>query len=244
MSRYLSLALCLVCAPAFAETIVYDFSSLSEMPAEISLESGELIAGTGLSNFGYSDPETFGQLNLQFGFDRPFHLDSISYTTGHERIYAGVSMPCDYQPTIDDPGLGNGPVAFEYDCLSYNGGGRFEGWGGEDEMWGDQYHFSLVSMTLSFADPVPFVAGDTDYDADVDVGDLNNTRNDFGGDPVYGYGDANRDGDIDVGDLNDVRNNFGSSLSPSLNAVPEPSTLFLLAALMSVMVAARARPIS
>jgi hypothetical protein len=52
------------------------------------------------------------------------------------------------------------------------------------------------------------VLGDTDGDGDVDLEDLNNVRNHFGG---QGQGDADGDGDVDLADLNAVRNNFGAA---------------------------------
>ncbi len=51
--------------------------------------------------------------------------------------------------------------------------------------------------------------GDTNGDGDVDIVDLNNVRNNFGG---TGLGDTDGDGDVDVSDLNAVRNNFGIQL--------------------------------
>jgi len=65
--------------------------------------------------------------------------------------------------------------------------------------------------------------GDTDGDGDVDLSDLNNVRNNFGG---AGLGDtAPFDGDVDLDDLNAVRNNFGGEAP----FVPEPTSLALLA---------------
>jgi glucose/arabinose dehydrogenase len=64
--------------------------------------------------------------------------------------------------------------------------------------------------------------GDTNADGVVDLADLNNVRNNFGG---TGPGDANLDGVVDLTDLNAVRNNFGAS-----NPVPEPGTFGLLVA--------------
>jgi ELWxxDGT repeat protein len=52
--------------------------------------------------------------------------------------------------------------------------------------------------------------GDTDADGDVDLEDLANVRNHFGG---QGFGDADEDGDVDISDLNAVRNNFGAGSS-------------------------------
>jgi hypothetical protein len=69
--------------------------------------------------------------------------------------------------------------------------------------------------------PLP---GDTNGDGLVDLEDLNNVRNHFGG---AGLGDtAPFDGVVDLNDLNAVRNNFGASIVP--NAVPEPSSVLLL----------------
>ncbi len=68
--------------------------------------------------------------------------------------------------------------------------------------------------------------GDTDQDGDVDLNDLNNVRNHFGG---LGLGDADGDQDIDLNDLNAVRKNFGAK--PGALAVPEPSSLALVVAL-------------
>lgn len=57
--------------------------------------------------------------------------------------------------------------------------------------------------------------GDTDDDGLVDLNDLNNVRNNFGG---SGIGDTNFDGIVDLNDLNNVRNSF--SAGPI--SVPEP----------------------
>ncbi len=63
-------------------------------------------------------------------------------------------------------------------------------------------------------------------DGDIDLTDLNNVRNNFGSSD--GLGDTNGDNLIDLNDLNNVRNCFGRARSPQ--AVPEPSSLALLAA--------------
>lgn len=81
----------------------------------------------------------------------------------------------------------------------------------------------------------PTVLGDTDADRDVDLDDLNNVRNYFGG---QGLGDADSDGDVDLDDLNAVRNNFGTS---GAQAVPEPSTIALGLAVIAVLSAAKVR---
>ncbi len=73
-------------------------------------------------------------------------------------------------------------------------------------------------MTIEDSNPTP---GDTNADGQINLEDLNNVRNNFGG---VGLGDANHDGSVDLEDLNAVRNNFGGS-----NAVPEPRSLLILA---------------
>lgn len=73
-----------------------------------------------------------------------------------------------------------------------------------------------------------FVIGDTDDDGDVDLDDLNNVRNNFGGSED---GDADGDNDTDLDDLNAVRNNFGATSGAS--ALPEPTSAALLAIAIS-----------
>jgi len=69
------------------------------------------------------------------------------------------------------------------------------------------------------------ITGDTDMDGDVDITDLNNVRNNFGGAGSPILGDTDEDNDVDISDLNAVRNNFGrSTRAPT---VPEPSTWIL-----------------
>ncbi|MDZ4781650.1 MAG: pentapeptide repeat-containing protein [Planctomycetia bacterium] len=66
--------------------------------------------------------------------------------------------------------------------------------------------------------------GDSDGDFLVNITDLNNVRNNFGG---SGLGDTDGDLDVDINDLNAVRNNFGNSLGAQ--SVPEPTAAPLLA---------------
>jgi hypothetical protein len=75
----------------------------------------------------------------------------------------------------------------------------------------------FLEITEGGLDPV---LGDTNGDRVVDLTDLNNVRNNFGG---TGFGDANGDGVVDLADLNAVRNNFGtvgSASSPDTSSVP------------------------
>jgi hypothetical protein len=80
------------------------------------------------------------------------------------------------------------------------------------------------AFLAKFHEDAPVLPGDTNGDGLVDLEDLNNVRNHFGG---TGLGDtAPFDGVVDLNDLNAVRNNFGASIAP--NSVPEPSSLLLL----------------
>jgi hypothetical protein len=75
------------------------------------------------------------------------------------------------------------------------------------------------------------VAGDTDYDNDVDFGDFNTLANNYTGTNGAGkswwHGDFNGDGDVDFSDFNDLANHYTGPLDGG-KAVPEPSTLALL----------------
>jgi len=86
--------------------------------------------------------------------------------------------------------------------------------------------------------PVP---GDTNGDGVVDLADLNNVRNNFGG---TGLGDTNGDDLVDLVDLNNVRNHFGEAV-PAADVVPEPASCVLaltcLVALIAVHGQNRAR---
>lgn len=77
--------------------------------------------------------------------------------------------------------------------------------------WDLSHLYTTGDVTLA-------LTGDTNGDLAVDLQDLNNVRNNFGG---AGLGDTNSDGIVDLVDLNNVRNSFGASVG---QAVPEPST--------------------
>jgi hypothetical protein len=110
------------------------------------------------------------------------------------------------------------------DGMVFNLGGIFNTAGEQDI----QFNFGLTDGTI-LEGVVQYVSlstgpvGDTNGDGKVNLDDLNNVRNNFGG---AGLGDTDGDNDVDLDDLNNVRNNFGAGGSQS---VPEPQAAALLA---------------
>ncbi len=74
-----------------------------------------------------------------------------------------------------------------------------------------ELEYTAQSVFLRIVEPGVDVEGDTNDDGRVDIVDLNNVRNNFGGN---GLGDTNGDGVVTIADLNAVRNNFGFGTSP------------------------------
>lgn len=221
MCRSLLVLLCLA-APCGAETVVLDFA-VDPLPEWINVVSGGFNAEFGGINSGPGGDLGDGSAWIEFHLDRPFSFDSVTFTGGYEFLYPYAYLgDCDYNLPVEeqDP---TGPIVRSYGCTSYNGRGGFKVSSYDGNS--DWVLLTITGMTLTIVDPVPLVMGDTDFDADADLNDLNYTRNAFGGNPSYAFGDANKDGKIDLADLNDVRNNFGASATAS---VPEPSSLALL----------------
>jgi len=96
------------------------------------------------------------------------------------------------------------------------------------------------SATLRMGTLIPSgLPGDTDADGDIDLNDLNNVRNNFGGEgsPGETVGDAfPYDGVVNLEDLNAVRNNFGEGAASS---VPEPTGMAIAAVCVLVAMASR-----
>ena len=78
--------------------------------------------------------------------------------------------------------------------------------------------------------------GDANYDGVVNINDLSKvlTNYDKTG-KAWADGDFNFDGTVNVSDLSIVLTNYDKTAGASLVPVPEPSTLVLLAVLMSVL---------
>jgi hypothetical protein len=77
----------------------------------------------------------------------------------------------------------------------------------------DEGASTIASVTVRV--PGGPLDGDTNGDGVVDLTDLNNVRNNFGG---AGVGDTNGDGIVDLVDLNAVRNNFGAGSAPPITS--------------------------
>jgi len=84
--------------------------------------------------------------------------------------------------------------------------------------WNDKASWrpsGAVGGSPGFLDPPFAQPGDTNGDGAVDITDLNNVRNNFGG---QGLGDATGDGRVDIDDLNAVRNHFGARVEGALGS--------------------------
>lgn len=228
-SRFFSLALCLVSVPCFAESVTLDFLAGDPLPEWITVDRGIWDAGLGISN-RHQNPDGVA---IKIRPDLPFTINTVTVTGGQEFLY--LQHPggeCETLPpgTIEVNGLEDGPTELDYGCFSYSGRNSF-GFYGDHNNEGENF-IALTGLKLSITEPVPFVSGDTDFDADADLMDLNNIRNNFGGDPMLGFGDVDRDDQIGLADLNIMRNNFGAAAS--FAPVPEPSTFVLLAVFAAI----------
>lgn len=225
MSRFLSLALCLVCAPALAEPIVYTEGPLpSLITDESAIVSGEYVkslqSSAALDIYGGHFIQTFKD---GFGLKR---MTAPTFT-----IHARYARSAD---------ISHREGANPGDAL-------IEGWLDDGQFFrfvsineDDSPGFTFMNVTPT-DDPLPFLR-DADGDSDLDVADLNAVRNNFGG---QGMGDIDESGTVDIADLNFVRNNFGtvqrfeldeSHVAPiglsqagmTTQAVPEPASVALL----------------
>ena len=85
----------------------------------------------------------------------------------------------------------------------------------------------------------PTEDADFDGDGDVDGQDFLTWQRGLGGDPTPANGNANGDAAIDGADLDVWKNQFAAASTPAIGAIPEPSSLVLLAAAASLIGAYR-----
>jgi hypothetical protein len=184
--------------------------------------------GYAIYGIGYDD----GDLNFALDDGTSFDADGLSAVSGS----ADGASPVDSNDFYEEGWF----LGFWHYAVAggnpYDGGGwASSGLGASsrrltDGAWDSwaftpSFDFSAFAQNphaaLQDAEPAP---GDTNGDGKVDLDDLNNVRNQFGG---SGLGDTDLDNDIDLDDLNNVRNHFGAGGGAA--AVPEPATWFLLA---------------
>lgn len=227
-SRVLSLALCLVCAPAFAETITGQYNKLV-----LDGDDGPFLI---------DDPAAIGQL--------------VIFNSAHVAIDGGTFSSIELAGTSLDI-RGGRLRAFDQSLFAWDGTTidlhvvdiTPESLVAIDRLMAGSGRFGSVRMRLASGDlfapklgtPIDgsrprwnvIYAGESMMDIGIDgmigIDELNAVRNTFGSDAAAG--DFDLSGEVGVGDLNLVRNHFGSSYFPVRNdasAVPEPSTLVLL----------------
>lgn len=233
MSRFLSLVLCLVCAPAFAETITGTYGTLYldggtytvDEPAHINWLRAANNADVTVNG------GTIGQFEL--------FTQTISIHGG-STIGAGAKFFAWEGTEINLHVLDITPESLEAIARLMAYEGRF-----------GSVNMRLASgerMALGLGTPVDgarprwnvIYAGDSMMDVGLDgmigIGELNNVRNTFGS--ADAAGDFDLDGEVDIMDLNLVRNHFGSAYFPDRagsSAVPEPSSLAIAGVLVSAV---------
>ncbi len=105
--------------------------------------------------------------------------------------------------------------------------------------WDLSQLYTAGTVTLLAAGGV--IAGDSNGDGKVDLGDFGTLKVHFGAAGSKAHGDANSDGKIDLSDFGLVKVNFGKS-APGNAVVPEPATLVLaIAACLALLMRRPAR---
>ncbi len=200
--------------------------------------SGVATAADVLHHFELTGPGDLNKIKLDY------EQGQVYWTNNSGSLVQRAGLDGSGQETLVSRGFGrpaglavdlSGGQLYFGDTLGTNGRGqilRADLDGGNLDVIYDSFSTLFAPLDLEFG-PGAVLAGDTNDDQRVDLGDLNNVRNNFGraGDGVAG--DTNDDQLVDLTDLNNVRNNFGSA---SITPVPEPSTLALgLLALVGFM---------
>ena len=152
--------------------------------------------------------------------------------------------------TLANPTAYSGPAYLSLSTGAYEASMGLEVWGYNGSSWsafapGD---FTNDGTYANFTAPAALdnsgyaisgfrtIPGDANLDGRVNINDLTIVLSNFGrtAGSSWSQGDFNGDGRVDVNDLTILLSNFdagvGSSVGPSLGAVPEPTSLLLLAA--------------
>jgi len=193
----------------------------------ISGDDGSVLQGAGTTKFNVTRTEAGEYAISVFG-------DGEQKLTGNDGML--ILSVASHDPTVAEGNVAARTfLSYEYDGLdsgdfivqsrldvAIEGGTSI--FGDLLELTDTDFYFAWVDFAnpLSF-DEAPGVLGDTNDDGVVDITDLNNVRNNFGG---TGLGDTDGNGGVDIVDLNNVRNNFGAG-EPIASAVPEPATWVL-----------------
>ena len=97
--------------------------------------------------------------------------------------------------------------------------------------WGDGVNVcTAMAGNVYVGTARPPLAGDANGDGKVDINDLTIVLTNFGqAGMTPSQGDFNADGKVDINDLTIVLTDFGKTAGVGIRAVPEPSTLWLVA---------------
>ena len=123
--------------------------------------------------------------------------------------------------------------------VSNNGGINWAQFAPPDPTFNGSYESFTVNYLNNYGYAVSGLAvvpGDANLDRKVDINDLTLVLTNFGQTTgmTWATGDFNNDGKVDINDLTTVLTNFGqsahASLADGIKAVPEPTSLLLLAA--------------
>jgi hypothetical protein len=199
------------------------------------------IASDGVYTFGFNsdDGASLTIDGADFTIQASADLNIATVTNDGESVEFDALSGGSF--TLASTFLAAGDYPLEFLSFERNGGANAELFVGVGE-WNSLFApaFQLLGAPRQFIDisspdglqlvgDAPNQPGDTNGDGTVDLEDLNNVRNNFGG---TGLGDTNGDNVVDLEDLNAVRNNFGAGPAPS--AVPEPGTMGLGLALAAI----------
>lgn len=183
----------------------------------------EDINGTPIINLG-DDPYSGGPTE-----------GTTDYTNVASALNLGVNVDAIFAPLGSTYFTSAGP----FDALTFTTMSSSVTFGGliaQDNNNGDN------SDDIYTIDPVTVdvgLIGDTNGDGKVDLQDLFNVQNNFGGSTPPDLGDTDGDGDIDLQDLFNVQNNFGATTGAGVvqvqaASVPEPMSSIIVMGAMAL----------